>query len=70
MKFTEDHYKVLFVADKLQDLKDNGMVRGGYACVPQTKDLLREGKMQGFADPSPAETEVILLLLQDSLISQ
>ncbi len=70
MKFTEAHYKMLFVADKLQDLKDSKLVSGGYECSHQAKDLLREGKLQGFEDPTSSEIEEIMAFLQESLTEE
>ena len=67
MKFTEIHYKVLFVADLLQDMKEKGLISGGYECVFQTKDILREGKLQGFANPTPDEIKEIVASLQTSI---
>ncbi len=66
-ELTEVEYKVMVVANALEELKTAGIVTGGYTTCSKTKELLRQGKAAGYVEPTDAEIAGIMQAMQSKL---
>ncbi len=63
----EAHYKVLFVIDIIDSLKEKGLVEGGFRSTKpvETKAILAYGKRLGYDEPTKQEMREILASLNN-----
>ncbi len=63
---TEDEYKVLFVVNAIDELRDKGFVTGGIKSKnrDKTQETLAYGKRLGYSEPTNEEVMTILYGLE------
>ena len=65
----EPMYQTVFVISALQDLKEKGLVEGGYEIIKKAEmaELLRIGKQRGFKEPNKKQVTQIMDSLQNRM---